>query len=140
LRILIRTLSELVPGAIFVTAIILLANSTVSAQKEKPDFNGATSFSCYIQTTHDNLGLLNGYLVRVEIQYQKDSRPRWNRPMRMFRVEDRKKAGQFCVSMYKQYFNEEQKQYEALLRQAQREAASRPVHPLGVKNSLASTY
>jgi hypothetical protein len=58
----------------------------------------------------------------------------------MFRVEDRKKAGQFCVSMYKQYFNEEQKQYEALLRQAQREAASRPVHPLGVKNSLASTF
>lgn len=128
LRIFIYKLSGPVLDAIFVVVvIILLANSAVSAQETKPDFTGASNLSCYIQATTDNLGKLNGYLVRVDIQYQEKRKPRWNQLMRMYRVEDRKKAGQFCLSMYKKYFKEEQEQYEASLRQAPREPASRPI-------------
>jgi hypothetical protein len=140
LRILIYKFSGRVLGAIFVTACVLLANSTVSAQETKPDFTDAATCSCFIQTTTDNLGKLNGYLVRLDIQYQENHKPRWNHPMRMYRIEDRKKAGEFCISMYKKYFQEEQKHYEALQKQAQREAASKPNHQAEIKKSLAPTF
>ena len=140
MRILIYKFSGLVLGAIIVTTFILLADSTVSAQETKPDFADAATCSCYIQMTTDNLGKLNGYLVRLDIQYQENQKPRWNHPVRMYRIEDRKKAGEFCISMYKKYFQEEQKHYEALQKQAQREAASRSSHQVAAKNSLASTF
>jgi hypothetical protein len=140
LRILTHKLSGLVLGAIIVTAFLLLANSPLSAQEAKPDFADAATCSCYIQMTTDNLGKLNGYLVRLDIQYQENHKPRWNHPVRMYRIEDRKKAGEFCISMYKQYFKEEQKHYEAKLKQAQREAASRPNHQTEIKKSLAPAY
>ena len=44
------------------------AFSTVSAQETKPDFTDAATCSCSIQMTTDNLGKLNGYLVRLDIQ------------------------------------------------------------------------
>jgi hypothetical protein len=137
LRILIHTLSGLVLGAIIVTAFVMLANPTVSAQENKPDFADAATCSCYIQNTTDNLGKLNGYLVRLDIQYRENQKPHWNHPVRMYRIEDRKKAGEFCISMYKKYFQEEQKHYEALQKRAQREAASRPNHQTEIKKSLA---
>jgi hypothetical protein len=140
LGIHIHKLLGLVLGAIIVTAFILLANSPLSAQETKPDFADATTCSCYIQTTTDNLGKLNGYLVRLDIQYQENQKPRWNHPVRMYRIEDRKKAGEFCISMYKKYFQEEQKHYEALQKQAQQEAASRPNHQTEIKKSLAPTF
>jgi hypothetical protein len=140
LRILIHKFSGLALGAIIVTAFVLLANLAASAQETKPDFADAATCSCYIQTTTDNLGKLNGYLVRLDIQYREDQKPRWNHPMRMYRIEDRKKAGEFCISMYKKYFQEEQKHYEAVQKQAQRQAASRPNHQTEVKKSLAPAY
>jgi hypothetical protein len=140
LRIFIYKFRGIVLGAICVTLLISFANSTVSAQEAKPDFTGATSCSCYIQTKTDNLGHLNGYLVRLDIQYLENHKPRWNHPMRMYRVEDRKKAGQFCLSMYKQYFKEEQRQYEALQRQARRELTSNPIPQVAVSNSLAPKF
>jgi hypothetical protein len=140
LRILIHKLSGLVAGAIIVTAFILLANSPLSAQETKPDFADAATCSCYIQMTTDNLGKLNGYLVRLDIQYRENQKPPWNHPVRMYRIEDRKKAGEFCISMYKKYFQEEQKHYEALQKQAQREADSRPNHQAEIKKSLAPAF
>jgi hypothetical protein len=139
-RILIHKFSGLMLGAIIVTAFILLANPTVSAQETKPDFADAATCSCYIQMTTDNLGKLNGYLVRLDIEYRENQKPRWSHPMRMYRIEDRKKAGEFCISMYKKYFQEEQKHYEALQKQAQREAASRLNHPVEIKKSLAPAF
>jgi hypothetical protein len=140
LRILIDKFSELVLGVIIVTAFVLLTDSTVSAQETKPDFADAATCSCYIQMTTDNLGKLNGYLVRLDIQYREDQKPRWTHPVRMYRIEDRKKAGEFCISMYKKYFQEEQKHYEALLKQAQREAASKPNNQAEIKKSLAPAF
>lgn len=140
MRILIYKFSGLMLGAIIVTAFMLVANSTVSAQETKPDFADAATCSCYIQTTTDNLGKLNGYLVRLDIQYRENQKPHWNHPVRMYRIEDRKKAGEFCISMYKKYFQEEQKHYEALQKQAQREAASRPNHQTEIKKSLAPAF
>jgi hypothetical protein len=140
LRILIHKFSGLALGAIIVTAFVLLANLAASAQETKPDFADAATCSCYIQTTTDNLGKLNGYLVRLDIQYREDQKPRWNHPMRMYRIEDRKKAGEFCISMYKKYFQEEQKHYEAVQKQAQRQAASRPNHQTEIKKSLTQAY
>jgi hypothetical protein len=140
LRILTYRFSRLVLGAIIVTAFALLAESTVSAQETKPDFADAATCSCSIQMTTDNLGKLNGYLVRLDIQYRENQKPPWNHPVRMYRIEDRKKAGEFCISMYKKYFQEEQKHYEALQKQAQREAASKPNHQVALKSSLAPAF
>jgi hypothetical protein len=139
LRILTYKLSRVAFGALFITPLVLLASSTISAQDAKPDFTGATGCSCYIQTTSDNLGNTNGYLVRLDIQYRDNLKPRWNHRMRMYRAEDRKKAGQFCLSMYKQYFKEEQKQYEALQKQTQRQATWKQNHQASIKSSLAPT-
>jgi hypothetical protein len=139
LRMLIYKLSGPILAAIFIAAL-LLANSTFSAEETKPDFTGATNCACSIQTTTDTLGHLNGYLVRLDIQYLGNLKPRWNQPMRMYRVEDRKKAGEFCISMYKQFFKEEQKQYEALQRQTHRDAASKTVHEAAIKNSLDPAF
>ena len=140
MRILNDRLSRVAFGAMFVTPLVLLASSTISAQEAKPDFTGATHCSCYILPTSDNLGNTNGYLVRLDIQYQDNVKPRWNHRMRMYRVEDRKKAGQFCLSMYKQYFKEEQKQYEAALKQIQRQAALKQDHQSAINSSLAPTF
>ena len=140
MRILTYRFSRLVLGAIIVTAFALLAESTVSAQETKPDFADAATCSCSIQMTTDNLGKLNGYLVRLDIQYRENQKPPWNHPVRMYRIEDRKKAGEFCISMYKKYFQEEQKHYEALQKQAQREAASKPNHQVALKSSLAPAF
>ena len=133
-------LSRPVLGATFVGVLILLAYSTVSAQDTKPDFTGASNLSCYIQPTTDNVGKLNGYLVRLDIQYSENHKPRWNHPMGMYRPEDRKKAGQFCISIYKQYFKIEQKQYEASQKLPHREGASRPIPQVDAKNSLAPAH
>jgi hypothetical protein len=119
---------------------MLLANSSISAQHMKPDFNGAEHFSCAIQTTSDNLGKANGYVVRLDIQYQDSLKPRWNHPMRMFRPENRKKAGQFCLSMYREYFKEEQKQFEASQKQIKGQGASRPSQQADLKSLLAPTF
>ena len=136
----IYKLSRPVLSATFIALLLLFAGSSVPAQGEHPDFNGAATCSCYIRETTDNQGKLNGYSVRLDIQYQDSRKPRWNHPMRMYRVEDRKKAGQFCVSIYKQYFKMEQKQYEASQKQAHREDGSRPIPQVATKNSLASAF
>jgi hypothetical protein len=140
LRFLNPKYSRLAPGAIFVTAIAIFPNSKTSAQQLKPDFSGAEHFSCAIQTTSDNLGKTNGYIVRLDIQYKDSLKPRWNHPMRMFRPEDRKKAGQFCLSMYKQYFREEEKQFEASEKQIRRRSALRPSQEAAIKSSLVPTF
>ena len=138
--LLIYKLSGPVLSAAFIALLLLFAGSSVPAQDQHLDFNGAATCSCYIRATTDNQGKLNGYVVRLDIQYQENSKPRWNHPMRMYRVEDRKKAGQFCVSIYKQYFKMEQKQYEALQKEAHREGGSRLIPQVATKNSLASAF
>jgi hypothetical protein len=116
---------------------VLFSHSKIAAQQLKPDFSGAEHFSCAIQTTSDNLGNTNGYIVRLDIQYQDSLKPRWNHPMRMFRPEDRKRAGQFCLEMYKQYFKEEQKQFEASQKQIRRQGLLQPNQQSALKSSLA---
>ena len=140
MRITFDKFSGLALGAIFAMAFLFIPSSPASAQEKKPDFTGAASCSCYVQTATDNLGKVNGYLVRVDIKYRESRKPNWNHPVRMYRVEDRKKAGKFCVSIYKQYFKEEQKEYEAQQRHAKQQAASRPNHQPGIENSLAPEF
>jgi hypothetical protein len=140
LGLLTQNFSLFARGSLFLTAILLLTNPRISAQQSKPDFTGAEHFSCAIQTTSDNLGKTNGYIVRLDIQYQDSLKPRWNHPMRMFRPEDRKKAGQFCLSMYKQYFREEEKQFEASEKQIRRRSALRPSQEAAIKSSLVPTF
>jgi hypothetical protein len=140
MRFLNFKLRQFALGAMFVAPFLLLATSPISAQDAKPDFAGAKHCACAIQTTNDNLGNATGYVVRLDIQYQDTLKPRWNHAMRMYRVEDRKKAGQFCLSMYKEYFKEEQKQFESTQKQNRRETSLSPNQQASFKSSLVPTF
>src|SRR5579863_8966002 len=127
-------------SAMLVGPALWLAALRSAARDEKPDFTGAAHCACAIQTTRDNFGNTTGYVVRLDIRYQDSLKQRWNHPMRMYRVEDRKKAGQFCLFMYKEYFKEEEKQFESTQKQSRRDTSLSPNQQASFKNSLAQTF